>query len=224
MTSTTYFEAIRTVDLGDQFFRNRWPLGLGFAVGASGIAGIFALSMITGTELSELTRDVVAVVDTHLYTGALSTTGLMLWAATSSICLLGASLVSRRARDRQKMWFLLCAGALTAMLALDDAFLLHERVFPTYLGIPQKGVYAIYIGSILAFLAGFLTRIMKSDYVILATSLVFMAASVGMDEFVPYSRFETFLEDSCKFVGIVFWLTYFSWTTRKLVASCFGRA
>ncbi|NQZ96715.1 MAG: hypothetical protein HRU01_09415 [Myxococcales bacterium] len=215
--TATYFEAMRSIDLGDQFFRNRLPLCIGSAIGALGIAGICVLASVTGSDLSELTRDVVAVVDTHLYTGALSTTGLMLWAAAAAICLLAASLVGRMAQHRSSMWFLLCAGALTTLLGFDDAFLLHERVFPTYLGLPQKGVYAVYIGMITAFLVGFMPSILKTDYVILAASLVFMALSVGMDEFLVYSRFETFVEDSCKFVGIVFWLTYFAWTSSRLI-------
>lgn len=217
MSTATYFEAVRSIDVGDQLLRNRLPLIIGSAIGAVGIAGICVLAFVTGSELSELTRDVVAVVDTHLYTGALSTTGLMLWAATAGICLLGAALMAPMAQQRTNMWFLLSAGALTSLLAVDDAFLLHERVFPNYLGLPQNGVYAVYIGMIAAFLVGFLPKILKTDYVILASALGFMGLSVGMDQFIVYTRFETFVEDSCKFVGIVFWLTYFSWTARKLI-------
>ena len=77
---------------------------------------------------------------------------------------------------------------------------------------------------ILGFLLVFFRRILRTDYVLLAVSLVFMALSVGMDEFIPYSRFETFVEDSCKFVGIVFWLTYFGWTAKKLLSNPYAAA
>lgn len=216
-SAATYVEAMRSIDLSDQFLRNRLPLAIGSASGALGIAAICVLARATDSELSELTRDVVAVVDTHFYTGALSTTGLMLWAAAAAICLLGAFLVRGTAKHRSSMWFLLCAGALTTLLGFDDAFLLHERVFPIHLGLPEKGVYAVYIGMFATFLVCFMPSILKTGYLILAVSLVFMALSVGMDEFLMYSRFETFIEDSCKFVGIVFWLTYFAWTSSQLI-------
>lgn len=210
-------EAIREVDIVAQFSRNRSPLLIGSIVGSLAIVGICILGSVTGVDLADLTRDIAAVEDTHLYVGALSTTGLMLWAATAGICLLGAAVMSCFPNQRETTWFLFSAGMLTTLLGFDDAFLLHERVFPTYLGLPQKGVYLVYIGSILGFLLFFFKKILRTDFVLLGVSLVFMALSVGMDEFVPYSRFETFVEDSCKFVGIVFWVTYFGWTARRLV-------
>ncbi len=215
------FAAIRSMDLREQVMHNRVPLTLAGSVGALAIVGIWILSSVTGVDLSDLTRDPNAVTDTHLYVGALSTTGIMLWAATAGICFLGAANLFVLPHHRSAAWFLLSAGMLTAMLGLDDAFLLHERVFPTHFGLPQKGVYLTYISMILGFLLFFFHRILRTDYVLLGTSLFFMALSVGMDEFIPYSRFETFVEDSCKFVGIVFWLTYFGWTANKLVRNTF---
>jgi hypothetical protein len=214
-------DLIRSIDLPAQFSQNRVPLVIAGITASLGIAGIMVLSSATGVDLSDLTRDAVAVTDTHLYVGALSTTGIMLWAATAGICLLGAGILSGLPQHRSAAWFLLAAGALTAMLGFDDAFLLHERVFPTHFGLPQKGVYLVYISMVLGFLLFFFRRILRTDYVLLGMSLLFMALSVGMDEFIPYSRFETFVEDSCKFVGIVFWLTYFGWTANKLVRNTF---
>ncbi len=158
MNLSSTFEAIREVDIFAQFSRNKSPLLIGSIVGSLSIVGIWVLGSVTGVDLSDLTRDVVAVEDTHLYVGALSTTGLMLWAATAGICLLGAAVMSRFPSQRETSWFLLCAGMLTALLGFADAFLLHERVFPTYLGLPQKGVYLVYIGSILGFLLSPLRR------------------------------------------------------------------
>ena len=215
--SQSILDALRSIDLRAQFLQNRLPLFLASMAGSLAVAGVMILSAATGVDLSDLTRDVVAVTDTHLYVGALSTTGLMLWAATAGICLLGAANLSSLPQHRGAAWFLLWAGLLTTLLGLDDAFLLHERVFPTHLGLPQKGVYLTYISMILGFLLFFFQRILRTDYVLLGMSLFFMALSVGMDEFIPYSRFETFVEDSCKFAGIVFWLTYFGWTSNKLV-------
>jgi hypothetical protein len=94
------------------------------------IIGTVIISSVTGVSLSDITRDVVAVTDTHLYVGALSTTGLMLWAAASGICLVSAAALIGLPQCRGAVQFLLYAGILSALLGLDDAFLLHERVFP----------------------------------------------------------------------------------------------
>ena len=68
------FAALCDVDILAQFSRSKLPLLAGSVVGALSIAGIWLLGSVTGVDLSDLTRDVVAVEDTHLYVGALSTT------------------------------------------------------------------------------------------------------------------------------------------------------
>ncbi|MCH2171068.1 hypothetical protein MK489_09820 [Myxococcota bacterium] len=213
-------------DLGRQFSKNRIALSLGFVAAAMGIGGMLVLSQITQVDPSDLTRDVVAVEDTHLYIGALSTTGLMLWAATAGICLLGAAVVYSRGSKTAAhgtpwnlVWFLLYGGLLTVMLCLDDAFLLHERVLPTHLRFPQPAVYLTYIGLVVGFLIGFAPRILRTDYVLLLVSLFFLGMSMSLDEILPYSSLETFVEDSFKFAGIVFWLIYFAWTATETLSS-----
>ena len=203
--------------LAEQLVGHRLAFGLAILGASAGILAVLAVSSLTGAEPSTLTRDVVAVVDTHLYTGMLSTLGIMLWSATSSLCLLAGLALQRGGERREPSLFLLAAGLLTAALALDDAFLIHERVAPSYLHLPQIGVFLAYGGSMAAFLVFFARRILTTDFLLLGIALGFFAASMSCDVLLAYSRLETFLEDCSKFAGIVFWLAYFAGTAHAML-------
>ncbi len=205
--------------LGEQLGRNRLALSLATLVALGGVLAALVLSQLVGVEPATLTRDIVAVLDTHLYVGMLSTLGIMLWSATSSLCLVvGAALLRRREADDAPI-FLLAAGLLSAVLALDDAFLIHERVAPTYLHVPQTGVFLAYAGSVGGFLLVFLRRILASNFLLLGIALACLGTSMGLDLLLPYSRLETFIEDCFKFSGIVFWLTYFACSARAALGA-----
>jgi hypothetical protein len=202
---------------GAQLGRNKLALGLAALAACGGVLAVLAVSRLTGARLDDLTRDVVAVADTHLYAGMLSTMGIMLWSAASSLCLLAGAALLRRRGAGDAPFFLLAAGLLTAVLALDDAFLIHERVAPSWLHVPQTGVFLAYAGSMGGFFLFFLRRILATDFLLLAVALGFLGVSMGVDAVLSYSNLETFLEDSCKFAGIVFWLAYFACAALSLL-------
>jgi hypothetical protein len=129
-----------------------------------------------------------------------------------------------RRRARESALFLLAAGLLTAALGLDDAFLIHERIAPTYLHVPQLGVFAAYAGSVGGFLVFFMRRILSTDFLLLGVALGCLALSMGLDVLLTYSRLETFVEDCFKFTGIVFWLTYFACSARAILRGELGAA
>jgi len=187
------------------------------AVSGLGIAATLAIARSTGAELSSLTRDVVAATDTHLYTGMLSTLGIMLWSATSALCLLAGSVLGRCAGARGGSRFLLVAGCLTGALAFDDAFLFHERIAPAHLHLPELVVNGLYAASVFGFLLGFRRQILASEYLLLGIALACLAASMSLDIVLPTSNLETFVEDSFKFSGIVFWLSYFRCAAAELL-------
>lgn len=189
-------------------------LVISITLGLLGIVGVYALSRIKGIPLSDLTRDPAAVTDTVLYIGILSTLGLLLWSASTAICLFAAALLSRDRRHRQASWFLLCSGLLCLLLTFDDALLLHERVFP-YLLNTEFGVFVGYALIVGVYLLYFARQILTTDYLLLLLALLFLSSSAAMDQFLPTSMWrglETFFEDSLKFIGIVFWLAYFTHT------------
>lgn len=74
----------------------------------------------------------------HVYYGLVSNLGLLLWSGTAAVCLLaGLVFLSVDRRDPFTL-FALSAGLLTGWIAIDDMFLVHEKVLPA-LGVPQTG-------------------------------------------------------------------------------------
>lgn len=198
------------VSVKNQLLRIRPTLVISFAAAFAGIIYAYILSRIYGTPLSQLTRDPSAITNSNFYVGLLSNLGIMLWSATTAICLFGVSLLKHSKRYHQITDFLLLSGILSLILTLDDTFLIHETVMPTYFHIPEEGIYLGYLIISIGFSIYFFRRILSTDYLLLIISLSFFGISIIVDTIFSYSDLETFIEDSFKFLGIVFWLAYFS--------------
>jgi len=95
-------------------------------------------------------------------------------------------------------------------LGFDDLFLLHERIFPNYIGVPEKLVLGSYSVFALAYLIRFRTAIFKTEYPLLGMALFFFGISVIIDAFHSEGRDTAAWEDLPKFVGIVSWFVYFA--------------
>jgi preprotein translocase subunit SecG len=161
-----------------------------------------------GVPIGVLTRDPVAVMEGHVYTGFLSQIGIFFWAASAAVCLFCANILAKPTDDLEMRRFLFSSGLLTLVLGLDDVFLLHEGVFPS-LGIPEMAVYASYAAFVLLYLFRFYSTILKTEYILLGMAFAFFAASMGLDFLDPSGIDPHFFEDGTKLVGIVAWLVYF---------------
>ena len=80
----------------------------------------------------------------HSHYGFVSTSGIILWAATAATSLFAAIILFVTRQPGRLILFPLLAGLLTGWLTLDDAFLLHETVLPAF-GVPQNAVLAFYV-------------------------------------------------------------------------------
>ncbi len=139
--------------------------------------------------------------------GFISNLGIMLWSATAAVCLFAAG-VFASINARPLMWFALSAGLLNGLLALDDAFLLHENVLP-YFGIPQNLVLATYVALALAYAAASWRIILASDYVILLVAGFAVSVSLLVDTvFSSLVPGLVYIEDSAKFFGIFSWASF----------------
>ena len=167
-----------------------------------GVTLTYLLSLKTGHSFTDLTRDPAQVYNTSAVVGFLSHLGILVWTASAAICFFTSGLIDRRSNRR----FFLYSGLLSTLLVLDDEFLLHEIVFPNYLGIPENYVYLGYICLIFAYFIYFHRQILKNNYILLLISSMALGLSLGLDLIIPSA---TALEDCFKFAGIVFWLAYF---------------
>ncbi len=210
-------EQVSLAVLPGQLRRVRLTLESGFAVVAISVIGVYSLSLATGVPLAKLTRDPATVTNSAFYVGILSNLGVLLWSACTAICFFGALLLNSDQKFRRSTVFLFFSGLVCLLLTLDDAFLLHEEVFPTYLKIPEAGVYLLYMVILAGFFFYFLPDLLSTDYLLLIVAGFFLGSSIFIDAVLPFSNAETFIEDCLKFSGIVFLLGYFSHTTATII-------
>jgi hypothetical protein len=204
-------------EIVDQISRIRSALLVGFSVGLLGTLGVFALHSHTRLPLGDFTRDPLAITQSKFYLGALSNIGIMLWSATAATCLFGAYLLSSYYNTSEFRWFLFSFGLLTLILALDDVFMFHEKLFPRHLRIPEKVVLLSYAVIATGCFLRFFKLIFRTNYLLLFLSLMFLGSSVFVDQTLPDSDHEVFLEDGLKFFGIVFWMAYFFNSTSEII-------
>ncbi|NNF60400.1 MAG: hypothetical protein HKN06_03610 [Gammaproteobacteria bacterium] len=155
-----------------------------------------------------LTRDPTAVLKGPPYIGFLSQIGIFLWAGSAAICFLAAAVLNRASAGARVWSFFLSAGALSLLLGIDDAFLLHESVLPHF-GLPEEAVVAGYAVLVGAWLVAYRQRLRARDALLLMTALVFFAIS-GLVDLVSPWQIGTLYEDSAKLAGLLFWLAYFA--------------
>lgn len=178
------------------------------ALGLLGPVAALALSAVTDTPVDNLTRDPAQTLAVASYLGLLSMVGLALWSATVAVCLLGSRLL-----HGEQSYFLLAAGMLSLLLLFDDALVLHEGVIPRILHIPEPVILGAYVLLAAAFFVRFFRHILSTNYSLLVIALAAFTASFGID-FAGASQEHAsgsiiFVEDSFKFMGIAFWMSYF---------------
>lgn len=172
---------------------------------------LLAVGLQRWVPIAFLLRDASQVAKYPFYIGLVSHLGVLLWSVAASISLFSATL----ARDRGLARLLLTGGLLTAVLALDDLFTLHESVFPDYLGIGEKVVLGAEMLFAAAFLLGFVRVILRTDFLILGLAIAFFAGSELFDQDFLSQGLNYLLDDGLKLFGIVSWTTYFVRTSAQ---------
>ena len=170
---------------------------------------LVVINLITHIRISVFTRDPIQIMQAPIYYGIVSNIGVLFWCATASICLFTACIASSLKKDREIVSFLRFSGLMTLFLLCDDLFLFHEELFPIYLHIPDKVLYAAYGAIVLIYVVTFRTMILSTYYLLFILSCLFFAISLAID--IPDIPFygQHLIEDGCKWLGIVSWATYF---------------
>jgi hypothetical protein len=215
-------KGIRIASLKEQVVGMRGLIGFALSLIASGIIAIVGIAAAFGVPADELTRDPAAVMGVRFYVGLLSNWGIMLWSAAAAMCLFTAWLL--RERNSASFAWLLASGLITALLAMDDMFMLHEDVFPNVFGIHEKVVYLIYLLAGGIYILYFLPEFLKRKYLIFAAAFVFLAISVLSDSIGRWFYVPTAVEDSFKYAGIVLWLIFFMKTARDELAALLSKS
>lgn len=149
------------------------------------------------------------------YAGLFSLAGGWLWASAATACLMGWSILRRRPGSDRLPVFLLYFGLLTIAVLLDDALQLHEHA--DAIGIPEKATGAIYLAVLLGGLISFRDEILRSDFRLFASAILFLGLSVIIDALQSIygeglGPWRILLEDGFKILGAAGWCGFF-WTT-----------
>jgi hypothetical protein len=172
-------------------------------------------SVAADIPLRQFMLDPTEFMHAPFYTGILANLGVLLWAATASICLFTAmflpQLVGKAWRD-----FFLVSGLLTLLLLFDDLLRIHDEILPVYLGIKGDVIGIGYVFLIALYLFRYRTLIFQYPYTFLVMALGLFAVSVALDV-APDALKHRFsvadlllFEDSPKLLGIANWLAYFA--------------
>lgn len=175
------------------------------------------ISVIKEVPIKNFMRDTTAVARAPFYIGAISNIGVLLWCATASMCFLTSSVLHRASTGTKEQLFFLWAALITAVLMIDDLFLVHETVAPRFLAVSSDSVFVIYGILTSAFLLYYRRLILQTDYILLLLGILFLAGSVAFDmlsdnNFIPSLKstgMQNYLEDSSKLLGIAGWFSYF---------------
>lgn len=164
------------------------------AVGVGAAIAVVAIiaSETTGVRMGMLTRDIHSLgvsggLDLPQYAGSLSMLTIMVWTVGASLAFAAAAVA-----PAHRLW--LCVlGGLLGVIAVDDAFMLHEG-----LGLPEV-VFVVAYGAVAGWLA-FRSLVHEGDRSGLAILVAgaALALSAAFDLWVtdPY-----FLEDHFKLIG-----------------------
>lgn len=176
-----------------------------------------------------LLRDPLAVANASAtccspYFGAVSHLGVLLWTGTAAVCLVaGASFLA--AGRPAAAWLPLAAGLLTAVLAVDDLFMVHERVLP-FFGVPERLTLLLYVVAAAAYLVAFHRQILAARFVVMAIALAAFGVSVVGDLLLSLpAAAEEVIEDGAKLIGICAWSAFhLEVVFDRTVAFCGGAA
>ena len=204
----------------------RTPLGVALAFVYLPIALVLASTglfvMATDAHITFFMDDAKAVYNIPFHAGALSSIGILLWCATTTVALFTWIVLSRTAPESERRPFLLSAGLLTSILMLDDLLLLHERFAPRSLGLSDDLLYLLYAVLAGAMLLYYRHVIYRSAYALLLLSGALLAGSLAFEVLHGYDLLlsgagsrglQQFLEDGCKLLGVAGWFSYLGWTS-----------
>lgn len=165
------------------------------------VAAIGLLAAVVDVPNEDLTREPQVVLEGSAYVGALSNLGVLVFAVAAVAAGLAATVV--RGRERGMFG---AAAAVSALMLLDDLFLLHDVVYPR-LGVPEAVVQAAYLLAIAAIVFLYRSEMGMVAVAGVVVTLGAWAASVGMDTFLNNHplNLDQLVEDGAKFVGIAVW-------------------
>ena len=140
----------------------------------------------------------------HIYTGAISLLGLMVWAATAAVTAFRAAQLPQSDTSGFRRFFL-ASALLSAFLLFDDAFSFHETIAPHF-GVPEVVIVALLAAATAAHLFFHRSQFLSGSNLLIGMTFFLLPFAAAYDFVFPgggSSRY--FFEDGAKFLGIWTW-------------------
>jgi hypothetical protein len=184
------------------------------------LAAAVAISIQADIPISRFTRDPAAILGRNPFIGVLSNIGVLLWAFCAGVCFFASAVLRARAERQEWPAFFLFAGLITAVLLMDDLFLLHEKYIPRYLHFGERIIFPLYAVMLLGYLIRFRNNLARTNYLLLLLALGMFGLSLAVDRLaetmLPWHHL---FEDGFKLLGIVGWFGYFVTSAYRVVTS-----
>ena len=173
---------------------------------------VLYFSVKSGIDPILVLRDPIQACDYPTSVGMISNIGVLMWASATTISLFTST--SGLVNDSKCRRLFLFGGLLSAVLCLDDLFLLHDR------HVGQNFIYITYGILTIFILISFYKLIIRFDSLAFIVSSMFLGLSILSDKFqesffISYSTMQLY-EEGFKFIGIACWLLF--WWKASLLA------
>lgn len=134
-----------------------------------------------GKSVWKLVADPTAALNANPLLGFFSNLGILGWCAGAAVALFAAWVLARSRAPRAVVQFHGFAGAFTALLLVDDFFLIHDELAQRYLHLPQNAVYAAYAILFIAFLAKYRRELLGRNPVLFVLAVSLLGFMAGID-------------------------------------------
>ena len=197
----------------DHRWRRDVPLAAGVAgLGVAAVLGFVLLGRIVDRSFRYFSKEPAETFQAPVYVGWAAHGTTLIW-SIGAVCALLVGVVLRSIpAERERSSFLLSGGLLTALMVVDDMFLLHDGVYARA-SIPEELLYAAYGIAAAAIGWRFRRVILESHPLLLVAAVLAWGGSVASD-FVQETtgRHLHVWEDGSKLVGVMLWSAFFART------------
>lgn len=191
-------------------FKNLTPIIIiVFAATLVVLSVVIFLGLEYNVQLNYFTKDPMQILDAPFYLGFFSNMGVLLWCSSMLACFFSRALLKNSMENKISRKFLFFSGAVTMLFLLDDLCLMHEDVFPHYLGVPERFVFLIYINIVLLYVISMRDYILSTEYMLLGLACFLIGMSTFVKRIPMPIPEDTFLQDVAKLFGIIIWFIYF---------------
>lgn len=159
-----------------------------------------------GKSVWKLVSDPTAALHASPLLGFFSNLGILGWCTGAAVALFAAWVLARGRAPRPVVRFHLGAGLFTALLMVDDFFLIHDALAPRYLHLSQNAVYAVYALAFAGFITSCRRELRARNPALFTIAVGLLGFMAGIDAMVSgYSRYVSLAMSGSKFLGIACW-------------------